>query len=61
MNAEMFDLYIKTQLMPTLRKGDVVILDILSSHNSPGAAQALREVSAWFLFLPPYSPDLNPI
>jgi len=61
MNAEMFDRYITTQLVPTLKKGDVVILDNLSSHNSPGAARALRQIGAWFLFLPPYSPDLNPI
>ena len=61
MNGEMFDLYVTTQLVPTLRKGDVIILDNLSSHKSPGAARALREIGAWFLFLPPYSPDLNPI
>ena len=61
MNAEMFDLYIETQLAPALREGDVVILDNLSSHKSPGAAEILRELGAWFLFLPPYSPDLNPI
>ena len=61
MNAEMFDRYITTQLVPTLKKGDVVILDNLSSHKSPGAARALKQVGAWFLFLPPYSPDLNPI
>jgi transposase len=61
MNAEMFDLYAQTHLSPTLRESDVVILDNLSSHKSPGAARALRKVGAWFLFLPPYSPDLNPI
>ena len=61
MNAEMFDLYVSTQLVPTLRQGDVVILDNLSSHKSPGAARALNAIGAWFLFLPPYSPDLNPI
>ena len=61
MNAEMFDLYTKTQLDPTLRPGDVVILDNLSSHKSSAAAAALRDMGAWFLFLPPYSPDLNPI
>ncbi|WP_420350764.1 IS630 family transposase [Paenirhodobacter sp.] len=61
MNAEVFTLYIETQLVPTLRPGDVVILDNLSSHKSPGAATALRGIGAWFLFLPPYSPDLNPI
>ena len=61
MNAELFDLYIETQLVSTLRDGDVVILDNLSSHKSPDAAEILRSVGAWFLFLPPYSPDLNPI
>ena len=61
MNGEMFDLYVETQLVPTLREGDVVILDNLSSHKSPAAAIALRDIGAWFLFLPPYSPDLNPI
>lgn len=61
MNVEMFDLYIKTQLVPTLRAGGVVILDNLSSHKCPAAAATLRDIGAWFLFLPPYSPDLNPI
>jgi len=61
MNSEMFDLYVETQLAPTLRPGNVVILDNLSSHKSPGAARALSDVAAWFLFLPAYSPDLNPI
>ncbi len=61
MNSEMFDLYAETQLVPTLREGDVVTLDNLSSHKSPGAARAMRDIGAWFLFLPPYSPDLNPI
>lgn len=61
MNSEMFTLYIETQLVPTLREGDVVILDNLSSHKTPGAAATLRAIGAWFLFLPPYSPDLNPI
>lgn len=61
MNGEMFDLYVETQLVPSLHEGDVVILDNLSSHKSPKAAQILRDIGAWFLFLPPYSPDLNPI
>ena len=60
-DAELFATYIETQLVPTLSPGDVVILDNLSSHKSPRAAAALREIGAWFLFLPPYSPDLNPI
>jgi transposase len=60
-NRELFDLYIETQLAPTLHKGDVVILDNLATHRSPKAAAILKDIGAWFLFLPPYSPDLNPI
>ena len=60
-NRERFDLYVETQLAPTLRPGDVVILDNLSSHKSEKAADVLSSQGAWFLFLPPYSPDLNPI
>lgn len=61
MNGEMFDRYVATQLAPTLRAGNVAILDNLSSHKNPNAARTLREIGAWLLFLPPYSPDLNPI
>jgi transposase len=61
MNREIFETYIETQLAPTLNPGDVVILDNLSSHKSERAAAILRERGAWFLFTPPYSPDLNPI
>jgi transposase len=61
MNRACFDAYIETQFAPTLNKGDVVILDNLSSHKSERAVQCLRARGAWFLFLPPYSPDLNPI
>ena len=53
--------YIETQLAPTLRKGDVVILDNLAVHKSEKAARCLKQRGAWFLFLPAYSPDLNPI
>jgi transposase len=58
-NRDLFDLYIETQLAPTLQPGDVVILDNLSVHKSPKAAQTLRDIGCWFLPLPPYSPDLN--
>ncbi len=61
MNRELFDLYIETQLAPTLTRGDVVILDNLPSHKSQKASQILKAAGSWFLFLPPYSPDLNPI
>lgn len=53
--------YIKTQLCPTLAKGDVVVLDNLPAHKRLEAEQAIRACGAWLLFLPPYSPDLNPI
>jgi transposase len=56
-----FDTYIETQLAPTLHKGDVVILDNLAVHKSEKAAQCLKQQGAWFLFLPAYSPDMNPI
>lgn len=61
MNGDTFEHYIKTQLAPTLKKGDVVILDNLSSHKRDGARRAVEERGAWLLFLPPYSPDFNPI
>ena len=61
MNRVIFETYVETQLAPTLKPGDVVILDNLSSHTSEKAAAILKERGAWFLFLPPYSPDLNPI
>jgi transposase len=56
-----FEAYIETQLAPTLVRGDVVILDNLAVHKSEKAAQCLKQKGAWFLFLPAYSPDLNPI
>ncbi|WP_170337322.1 transposase [Ruegeria arenilitoris] len=59
MNRAKFDTYVETQLTPTLSKGDVIILDNLSSHNSQHAADVLRDRGAWFLFLPLYSPDLT--
>ncbi len=61
MDRDAFDTYIATQLAPTLERGDVVILDNLSVHKSATAAATLKERGAWFLFLPQYSPDLNPI
>ncbi len=53
MNKAVFEVYVETQLAPELSPGDVVILDNLSSHKSPRAAEALRARGAWFLFLPP--------
>jgi len=61
MDRDAFNTYIETQLAPTLAPGDVVILDNLSVHKSAAAEAALRARGAWMLFLPQYSPDLNPI
>jgi transposase len=61
MDGAAFETWVETQLAPTLQKGDVVILDNLRVHKNAKAAEILRENGAWFLFLPRYSPDLNPI
>ena len=61
MDRAAFDVYIQTQLVPTMQAGDVVILDNLKVHELAKAAAALKARGAWFLFLPAYSPDLNPI
>jgi transposase len=61
MNRRIFECYVQTQLAPTLSKGDVVILDNLGAHKSAAVDKAVRARGAWMLFLPPYSPDLNPI
>lgn len=61
MNGDMFEAYMETQLAPTLKGGDVVILDNLSAHKRDSARRAVEKRGAWLLFLPPYSPDLNPI
>lgn len=60
MNRRIFETYVETQLAPTLSAGDVVILDNLAAHKSPRAEAAIKARGAWMLFLPPYSPDLNP-
>ena len=61
MDRQIFETYVETQLAPTLRAGDVVVLDNLPAHKSSRAEQLIRDRGAWLLFLPPYSPDLNPI
>ena len=60
-NGEMFLLWIQTQLAPTLSAGDVVVMDNLASHKGKAARNAIRARGAHLIFLPPYSPDLNPI
>ena len=61
MDRDAFDTYVEKVLIPELVPGDVVILDNLATHKSETAAQMLKFHGCWFLFLPPYSPDLNPI
>jgi transposase len=61
MNRCIFETYVEKELAPTLDKGDVVILDNLAAHKSKAAEKAIKARGAWILFLPPYSPDLNPI
>jgi len=60
-NGDMFVAYVKQQLTKVLRPGDIVILDNLSSHKRDEARQAIEAAGAELRFLPPYSPDLNPI
>jgi transposase len=61
MNGEMFLAWVREGLAPALRRGDVVILDNLSTHKIRGVREALQAAGARLLYLPPYSPDFNPI
>ncbi len=61
MNGELFLAYVQQQLAPTLRSGDIVVMDNLSAHKVAGVRDAVAAVGARVLYLPPYSPDLNPI
>jgi transposase len=61
MDGPSFAAYVEQVLIPELEPGTVVILENLATHKSACAAKAMREAGCWFLFLPPYSPDLNPI
>ena len=60
-NGEWFVVYVEQVLAPTLSKGDIVIMDNLASHKVAGVREAIEAKSARLLYLPPYSPDLNPI
>ena len=60
-NGEWFEAYVGQVLVPTLKSGDIVILDNLSSHKRPAARVLIEAAGARMLFLPPYSPDFNPI
>ena len=60
-NGLSFKAYVEQCLVPTLAPGDIVIMDNLGSHKGQPVRQAIRGAGAKLLFLPPYSPDLNPI
>jgi transposase len=61
MNGEMFLAWVRQGLVPTLRKGDLVIMDNLATHKIAGIREAIEAADARLLYLPPYSPDCNPI
>jgi transposase len=60
-NGELFLAYVEQVLVPTLKPGDIVIMDNLRSHKVAGVREAIEAAGATLLFIPPYSPDLNPI
>lgn len=60
-NGECFRAYVQQQLAPVLRPGDIVIMDNLGSHKGKAVRQTIEAAGARLRFLPPYSPDLNPI
>jgi transposase len=61
MTGDLFVAYVKQVLVPTLRAGDVVVMDNLVCHKRVAVRQAIEGVGCTLLYLPPYSPDLNPI
>lgn len=61
MDGSAFAAYVEKVLVPELEPGTVVILDNLATQKNAVAAKAMRDAGCWFLFLPPYSPDVNPI
>jgi hypothetical protein len=60
-NGECFRAYVEQQLVPVLKPGDIVVMDNLGSHKSVAIRQMIRNAGARLWYLPPYSPDLNPI
>lgn len=61
MNGTVFLAYVDQVLVPTLSKGDVVVMDNLPAHKAAGVRDAIEAAGARLLYLPPYSPDFNPI
>ena len=61
LDGSLFSAYVRQHLAPTLRTGDVVVMDNLASHKVAGVRQTIEAVGARLVYLPPYSPDFNPI
>lgn len=61
MSDRIFQVYVEKVLIPTLKPGDIVVMDNLPAHNLPAAQKAIAQAKAELMFLPPYSPDFNPI
>ena len=61
MNAETFEAWLEHCLLPTLEEGDIVVLDNLNVHKTPRVAELLAKKNCMVRYLPPYSPDFNPI
>ena len=61
MNGNTFLAYVEQILVPSLNPGDIVVLDNLGAHKVPGVCEAIEAAGATLLYLPPYSPDFNPI
>jgi len=60
-NADIFEAFVEQVLVPVLKPGDVVVMDNLSSHKRAKTRELIESAGAALVFLPPYSPDLNPI
>lgn len=61
MDGDAFKTYVRQVLAPTLRRGDIVVMDNLPAHKVAGIREAILERQAQLFYLPPYSPDMNPI
>ena len=61
MNGAVFQAYVGQVLVPTLSPGDIVVMDNLPAHKATAVRIAIEAAGAWLLYLPPYSPDFNPI
>jgi transposase len=60
-DGEVFRVYVSEVLCPTLREGDIVVMDNLAAHKVSGIREAIEGIGAKLIYLPPYSPDLSPI